>query len=250
MSAPGIGSDTNGPAAGPAHTLTDHLTELRVRIIRCAWAIAICTVLCWIISPQLFNIVRAPIAPYLPNGGLVFTSPMDKFLAHMKLAVLGGVIIACPIWIHQLWMFVAPGLYSHEKKYSMMFIGAGTTLFLTGVCFVYFIVLPMAFKFLLTFGGDVDKPMITIKEYMSFFVTTTLVFGAAFELPLIIVLLAAIGLVDQKTLRAKRRFALVGIAVLSAVITPPDLLSMMMLLVPLYGLYEISIILVGTLKKK
>lgn len=231
-------------------TLVDHLAELRDRLIRSAWAIALATILCWAFSEQLFNIVRAPIAPYLDTGGLVFTGPMDKFVAHMKMAVLGGVIIACPVWIYQAWMFVAPGLYSHERKYSMMFIGAGSGLFVTGCLFVYFAVLPMAFKFLLTFGGSTDKPMITINEYVSFFMTTTLVFGAAFELPLVIVLLGAIGLVDQKFLREKRRYAVVGLAILSAIITPPDVLSMLMLLVPLWALYEISILMVGFSSKR
>lgn len=230
---------------GQSQTLTDHLTELRDRLVRSAWAIALATILCWAFSEYIFNFVRAPIVPYLDAGGLIFTNPMDKFIAHMKVAVLGGIVIACPIWIYQAWMFVAPGLYTHERKYSMMFIGAGSGLFVTGVAFVYFLVLPMAFKFLLTFGGTTDKPMITINEYMSFFMTTTLVFGAAFELPLVIVLLGAIGIVDQKFLREKRRFAVVGLAVISAIITPPDVLSMLMLLVPLWGLYELSILLVG-----
>lgn len=231
-------------------SLTDHLTELRDRLVRSAWAIALATIICWAFSEHIFNIVRAPIAPYLDAGGLIFTNPMDKFIAHMKVSVLAGVVIACPIWIYQAWMFVAPGLYTHERKYSMMFIGAGSSLFVTGVLFVYYLVLPMAFRFLLTFGGTTDKAMITINEYMSFFMTTTLVFGAAFELPLVIVLLGAIGIVDQKFLREKRRFAVVGMAVLAAIITPPDVLSMLMLLGPLWGLYELSIILVGVTAKK
>lgn len=235
---------------GDGQTLTDHLSELRDRLIRSAWAIFIATIVCWAFSEQIFNIVRAPIAPYLDAGGLIFTNPMDKFIAHMKVALLGGVVIACPIWIYQAWMFVAPGLYSNERKYSMTFIAAGSGLFVMGVLFVYFLVLPMAFHFLLTFGGTTDKPMITINEYMSFFMTTTLVFGAAFELPLIIVILGAIGIVDQKFLREKRRYAVVGLAVLSAIITPPDVLSMLMLLVPLWTLYEISILLVGVMARR
>lgn len=237
-------------SAGQSQTLTDHLTELRDRLIRSAWAILLAAILCWLFSDKIFDIVRAPIAPYLDAGGLIFTNPMDKFIAHMKVAVLGGVIVSCPVWVYQAWMFVAPGLYTNEKKYSMMFISAGSGLFLLGVLFVYFAVLPMAFKFLLTFGGTTDKAMITINEYMSFFMTTTLVFGAAFELPLVIVILGAMGLVDQKFLREKRRYAVVGLAILSAIITPPDVLSMMMLLVPLWMLYELSIILVGVMSHR
>lgn len=231
-------------------SLVDHLTELRDRLIKSAYAIAITTVICFLFHEQLFNIVRGPVAQHLPDGGLVFTNPMDKFLAHMKLSAVCGIIFACPAWIYQVWMFVAPGLYAHEKKYSLAFIAAGVGLFITGVCFAYFLVLPMAFEFLFNFGGGVDKPMITISEYMSFFATMILVFGASFELPLILVILGVLGLVSSQTLREKRRYAIVALATVSAVITPPDVLSMLMLLVPLSVLYEISIIVVRLVERQ
>ncbi len=231
-------------------TLVDHLSELRDRLVKSAWAIAVTTVVCLFFSEQLFNIVRHPIQSFLPEGGLVFTNPMDKFMAHMKLSMVGGVIMACPAWIYQGWMFIAPGLYAHEKKYSLTFVFSGIVLFLTGVSFAYFLVLPSAFEFLFSFGGSVDKPLITIAEYMSFFATMTLVFGASFELPLILVALGVLGIVSSGTLREKRRYAIVALAVVSAVITPPDVLSMMMLLVPLTALYEISILVVRVVEKK
>ncbi|MDZ4083892.1 MAG: twin-arginine translocase subunit TatC [Bdellovibrionales bacterium] len=231
-------------------TLVDHLTELRDRLVKSAWAIAITTALCFFFSEQLFNIVRHPIIAHLPEGGLVFTNPMDKFMAHMKLSMVAGVIMACPAWIYQAWMFIAPGLYAHEKKYSLTFVFAGIILFLTGVSFAYFLVLPSAFEFLFSFGGSVDKPLITISEYMSFFATMTLVFGASFELPLILVALGVLGIVSSNTLREKRRYAIVALATIAAVITPPDVLSMMMLLVPLAGLYEISILVVRVVERK
>lgn len=231
-------------------TLVDHLAELRDRLVKSAWAIAITTAICFFISEQLFNLVRHPIQAYLPEGGLVFTNPMDKFMAHMKLSMVAGVIMACPAWIYQAWMFIAPGLYAHEKKYSLTFVFSGIVLFLTGVSFAYFLVLPSAFDFLFSFGGSVDKPLITISEYMSFFATMTLVFGASFELPLILVALGVLGIVSSSTLREKRRYAIVALAAISAVITPPDVLSMMMLLVPLTALYEISILVVRVVERK
>ena len=245
----GMSGSGSGDTA-PGQSLTDHLTELRNCLVKSAYGILLGTILCWVFSEQIFNIIRAPIAPYLEGGALVFTNPMDKFMAHIKLSLMSGVIVSCPVWLYQAWMFIAPGLYTHEKKYTALFIGSGTGLFAVGVLFVYNIVFPAAFHFLLTFGGTADKPMITISEYLSFFITTTLVFGAAFELPLVIVLLGMIGLVSAKLLRAKRRFAVVGLAVISAVVTPPDLASMCMLLVPLIVLYEISIIIVGVMEKK
>lgn len=231
-------------------TLTDHLTELRYRLIRSAWGIVIVSAVCWYFNDELFNLVREPVTKFLPAGGLVFTSPTDKFIVSMKLALLGGIIGSCPIWIYQVWKFIAPGLYSNERKYTLIFITVGTVLFGTGVLFAYYLALPTALEFLLTFGGTVDKPMITITEYLSFFMTMTLVFGAAFELPLILVLLGVIGLIDQNTLRSKRRYAVVILAFLSAIITPPDALSMIMLLGPMWALYEISILVVGLVGTK
>jgi sec-independent protein translocase protein TatC len=231
-------------------TLTDHLVELRDRLIKSAWAVALFAIICFTFSEHLFDFIRAPIAQHLAGGGLIFTNPMDKFVAHIKVSLMCGVILACPVWIYQAWRFIAPGLYANEKKYSTLFIAAGTGLFATGVMFAYFLVLPTAFHYLLTFGGTVDKPMITINEYLSFFTTMILVFGGAFELPLVIVVLGAIGLVSAQSLRAKRRFAIVALAIFAAVITPPDALSMLLLLVPLVGLYEISILLVAMVDKK
>ncbi len=230
--------------------LIEHLTELRFRVIRCIFIIMFGFFICFAFSEHIFTWIRGPILPYLPDGGLVFTAPMDKFLAHIKVSMMAGSILTCPLWMYQIWLFVAPGLYEHEKKYGVSFVFFGSLLFITGICFAYFVVFPMAFKYLLGFGGGVDKPMITINEYLSFFVTSILVFGGAFELPLIIVILGLLGIVSPEFLREKRRYAIVALAALSAVITPPDVMSMMMMLLPLCVLYEISIVLVVLLTKK
>jgi len=230
--------------------LTEHLVELRERLVRVVWIVLAGTIACWSISEKLFSIIRTPIAPYLPAQGLVYTAPMDKFMAFLKLSFLGGVILTAPIWLYQVWGFVSPGLYNKEKKYAAGFIFSGSFLMLLGTLFSYFVVFPMAFKFLMTFGGTADQPMITIDHYLSFVITTTLAFGFAFELPLILVILGLMGIVSQSFLREKRRYAIVGLAAVAAIITPPDLLSMVLMLVPLWLLYEISILLVGFFEKK
>lgn len=225
-------------------TLVEHLSDLRKCLLRSVIGIVIGFSICWIFSEQLFNIIRQPIAPFLKEGGLIFTAPMDKFLAHIKVSLLASIIISCPYWIYQIWIFIAPGLYEKEKKYGVAFIFSGSFLFLLGVSFVYFVVYPMAFDFLMNFGGGTDTPMITISEYLSFFTTTTLVFGAAFEMPLILTILGILGVIDHHFLASKRRYAVVILAALSALITPPDVISMFAMLVPLCLLYELSIILV------
>lgn len=228
----------------------DHLVELRYRIMRSLWAILAGMVVCYNFSGQIFDIIRAPIQPYLTNGGLVFTSPLDKFVAHLKIDFFGGIVLTCPFWIYQLWKFLSPGLYDRERRFAFAFIGAGTSLFAAGVCFAYFLVLPMAFQFLMTFGGDTDKPMITIEKYLSFFVNTSLGFGLSFEMPLVITLLGMLGIVSQQFLREKRRYAVLIIAIVSAIITPPDLISMLIMLVPMLLLYELSILAVGFVAPK
>lgn len=231
-------------------SLVEHLGELRFRLTRSAYGIFIGMCVCWGFSEKLFDMVRKPIEPYLPNGGLVFTAPIDKFMAHIKLAFVAGMFLSAPIWLYQLWKFISPALYKNERKTALSFVFFGTLQFALGLCFSYFIVLPMAFKFLMNFGGSVDKPMITIDHYLGFFTQTAIVFGLAFEMPVIISFLGMVGLVSQKFLKEKRRYAVVAIAGVSAIVAPPDALSMILLLVPLWFLYEVSIIVVGLFEKK
>lgn len=233
-----------------AQSLYEHLAELRTRLIHCVYILLIATGICYGFSEHIFNFVRAPIAPYLPGGGLIYTGPLDKFIAHIKLAFVFGVIFSCPFWLYQVWKFVAPGLYAKERNYTFGFILSGTFLFLLGAAFSYYIALPMAFQFLMTYGGDIDKPMISIDQYMGFFTQMCLMFGLAFELPLIIVVLGMIGIVSQEFLRKNRRYAIMTLAVVSAIITPPDLLSMVMMLVPMWALFEIAVLIVGIFEKK
>jgi Twin arginine targeting (Tat) protein translocase TatC len=242
-------SEENEEGLG-GQSLIEHLGELRTRLVRCVFILFVATGVAYGFSEKIFNFVRAPIAPYLPGGGLIFTGPMDKFIAHLKLSFVCGIIISCPLWLYQVWLFVAPGLYQKEKRYTAGFIVSGTGLFLLGAAFSYWIAMPMAFQFLMNYGGDIDKPMISIDQYMGFFTQLCLMFGVAFELPLIIVVLGMMGIVSQAFLRKNRRYAIMTIAVIAAVITPPDLLSMVMMLAPMVVLFEAAVIIVGIFEKK
>ncbi|MCB0347700.1 MAG: twin-arginine translocase subunit TatC [Bdellovibrionales bacterium] len=232
----------------PNLSLTEHLKDLRDCIIRSFIIVMFGFLASWAYSETLFDIIRKPIQPFV--NGLVFTGVMDKFIAHMKVSLLSGIIITCPLWLYQVWRFVKPGLYQKEKKAIIAFLAVGTFLFLAGVAFVYFIVFPFAFEFLMSFAGNTDSPMITIDEYLSFFISTTLMFGVVFELPLALTLLGMLGIVNAQFLRSSRRYALVVIAIVSAVITPPDVLSMVCIMVPLQLLYELSIFSVAFFGKR
>ena len=171
-------------------------------------------------------------------------------MAHIKVSVIAGLVAACPVWIYHVWKFIEPGLYLKEKKFGRYFIFFGTILFLIGVSFAYFLVLPAGLKVLMEFGGTTDKALITIDYYVSFFLMTVLVFGAAFEMPLIIVLLGMVGIVSSRGLTRMRRYAIVAIAAASAVFTPPDAISMMLLAVPMVLLYELSILILKVIEPK
>jgi sec-independent protein translocase protein TatC len=231
-------------------TLIAHLHELRARLTRSAFGIFIAVCLCWGFSEYIFNFVREPAVKYLPGGGLVFTAPMDKFLAHLNLSMVAGLIISSPFWLFQLWKFISPALYRNERKLVVGFVGAGTFQFLLGVAFCYYIVLPGAIEFLFNFGGDLDKPMITIKDYISFFTQMAVMFGLTFEIPVVLTFLGFLGVLTQKFLIEKRRYSIVINAVIAAIAAPPDTYSMILLMIPLMVMYEISIISVGIFEKK
>jgi sec-independent protein translocase protein TatC len=232
-------------------SLVEHLTELRVRLINSVIGLIVASIFCYFWSEDIFTIIRKPILEYLPSSGLVFTAPMDKFLSHVQIALFSGAILSCPYWFYHLWKFVAPGLYNNERKYALGFISSAVILFLTGVLMCYFLIFPVTFEFLMRYGGSTDKPMITISEYLSFFMTMNLVFGIAFELPLILVILGMMGIVSKQFLAEKRRYAVVLLSIFAAVATPsPDAVSMLLLLIPMTLLYEVAVVLVGIFEKK
>ena len=207
-------------------------------------------VFCWFFSSEILNIFRRPIQSFLTNtkGGLIFTAPMDQILAHIQVSFFTAVFISSPYWMIQLWRFTAPGLYKQEKKQFLIFWSAGIMLFLLGISFSYFVVFPFVFQVLLNFGSGVDQAMITIKNYLSFLMYSLLIFGFIFEMPLIFLFLNKMGILSANVLKKYRRHAVFLLAVLSALLSPPDILSMFLLFIPLIILYELSIILIKLLR--
>ena len=230
--------------------LETHFTELRHRLLKSIFSILIAFLLCWFFSDEILDFFRKPIQPFLKNtdGGLIFTAPMDQFLAHVKVSLFTAVGLSSPYWLLQFWFFISPGLYKMEKKIFLFFWLLGTGLFLLGISFAYFIVFPLVFQVLLFFGNGVDQPMITINNYLSFLIQMIVVFGLVFEMPLLLLFLNRIGFLSVDILKKYRKQAFLILAVVSALISPPDVLSMFLLLLPLVGLYELSIFLLRVLK--
>ena len=159
----------------------------------------------------------------------------------MRVSLFAGLFISCPYWLFQIWRFTAPGLYREEKKQAAFFVLAGTALFFTGAAFAYQAVYPLTFKFLMNFGGGGELPFISLKEYTSFFFRTTLVFSLVFEAPLAVIFLTRTGLVSVEALEKSRPYMAVGAAGLSALVTPPDIFSMFLMMGPLWLLFELSL---------
>jgi sec-independent protein translocase protein TatC len=218
----------------------DHLEELRKRILRSIAAIFIGAIAAYFISEWLVNVVSAPLA----DVGVYFKAPAEAFLTHIKISLFAGIIISSPIILYQIWMFVGPGLLNSEVKIVIPIVASSTIFFLLGGSFCFFYVIPLAVKFLLEFGTENMKPMIMIGDYISFAGALVLAFGIVFELPVASLILGRIGVIDHKMLSKGRRYAIVGIFILAAVITPPDLISQLLLAGPLYLLYEVSIVVV------
>ena len=230
---------------------TGHLRELRERLIKILLSWGAGFALAWFFAGGILEITARPIAPYLEGTGgkLIFTGPMEKFLSYMKVSLFAGVFLSCPYWLFQIWRFVAPGLYREEKKAAAFFVSAGTALFFAGAAFAYHAVFPLTFKFLMAFGGEGEIPFISLKEHIGFFFRTALIFSLVFEAPLIMVFLTQTGLVSVEVLAKSRPYTAVGAAVLSALVTPPDIFSMLLMTGPLYLLFELSLFVSRRLQK-
>jgi sec-independent protein translocase protein TatC len=227
-------------------TLISHLVELRQRLLKCVVAVAICFAPCAWFANDLFTIIAMPLIKKMPAGAsLIATSLISPFMAPLKLALFVGLFIAMPYVLYQIWAFVAPGLYRHERRLVWPLMVSSSLLFYLGAAFAYFVVFPVVFRFLVGSTPDGVLPMTDIGEYLDFVTTMFFAFGAAFEVPVAIILLVYTGAVSTQDLRGARPYVIVGAFVLGAIFTPPDVISQFLLAGPMWILYEIGIVLAG-----
>ncbi|MBF0301662.1 MAG: twin-arginine translocase subunit TatC [Desulfamplus sp.] len=223
---------------------TEHLSELRDRLVRCFIAVGVGFVVAYIFKEKLFDILNAPLVKVM--GGetkMIFTGLPEAFFTYMKLALLGGIVIATPVLFYEFWMFISPGLYRDEKKFLIPAIVLSLIFFIIGSSFGYFVVFPYGFEFLLAFASENIQAMPSMKEYLAFSSKMLLAFGFVFELPLVLTLMARMGLVSVEFLKKNRKYAVLIIFIVAALITPgPDVISQLMMAVPLMFLYELSIL--------
>jgi sec-independent protein translocase protein TatC len=225
-------------------TFISHLVELRDRVIRAGGAVLAVFVCLVYWAPNIFHLLARPLLDNLPAGGkMIVTDVTGSFFVPMKVTMMVALVIALPVVLYQLWAFVAPGLYAHEKRLVMPLVGSSYALFLAGMSFAYFLVFPTIFRVMAHYNAPLGAQMSTdIDKYLSFALTTFLAFGATFETPIVVVLLVGMGVLTIKKLKKIRPYVVVGAFIVAAVVTPPDVFSQLILAVPLILLYEVGII--------
>lgn len=222
---------------------TAHLEELRRRLIISFIAVAVGFALSYGFKERLFDILTQPLISVMAEGEtLIYTGLPEAFFTFLKVSFLTGLMLASPVIIYQFWMFVAPGLYDREKRLLIPIVLLSTIFFIGGALFGYFIVFPFGFEFFLGFATETIRPLPSMKEYLSFSAKLLLAFGLVFELPLVITFLAKLGIVTVPFLKKNRKYAVLLFFVGAAILTPPDVVTQVMMAVPLMVLYEISII--------
>jgi sec-independent protein translocase protein TatC len=225
----------------------DHLEELRWRLIKCIAAVMILTVVSYLFSGQLLSFLTRP----FPAGRkLIFLSPAEGFIIRMKISLFGGIIFGLPVIFYQMWQFIAPGLLPHEKKYVPHIILISSFNFAVGALFAYFVIVPIGLNFLLSFETPDIEATIRIRDYLGFVTNMMLAFGVVFELPVLSFLLARIGIITPEFMARYRRYAIVLIFVVAAILTPPDVFSQILLALPLLVLYEVSIVVARVARRR
>lgn len=230
---------------GTEQPFVSHLIELRDRLIRALIAVGVCfgILAVWPGPSGLYDLLAQPLVAHLPAGTkLIATNVISPFLVPLKITLMASFLLALPVVLYQVWAFVAPGLYTHEKKLVLPLVISSTLLFIVGVAFCYFFVFGKVFTFIQSFAPKSITPAPDIEAYLSFVLTMFIAFGAAFEVPIVVVVLARLGLVSIEKLRSFRAYFIVLAFIVAAVITPPDIVSQLALAIPMCLLYEAGIV--------
>jgi sec-independent protein translocase protein TatC len=247
-----IAASAEEERAVPGHTLTGHMVELRRRILWSMVAMMWGTVLCFIFVDHIYGFLVQPLADAMNAGDsrrLIYTGLTEAFFTYVKVAFFAGIFLTFPILLWQVWLFIAPGLYKDERRTVLPFLAATPLLFFLGGACVYYLVLPMAWPFFLSFqstGLETALPIqleARVSEYLDLIMTLIFAFGLCFQMPVLLVLLGKAGMVTPEWLASKRKYAIVLVFIFAAFLTPPDILSQILLAMPMLALYEISILL-------
>ena len=228
-----------------------HLKELRDRLLVCIVAVAIAFIFTYYFKERLFDFLMQPFLKVMPaQSSFIFTGITEAFLTYFKISIVAALFVAAPVILYEFWMFVAPGLYEKEKKYVYPFIFFGSLCFICGALFCYFVVMPNMYRFFVSYAREFVTPMPDLKNYMGLTLKLLIIFGFIFELPLVAFYLARAGIIKAKMLAKKRRYAILAVFIISAAITPPDVVSMILVALPLWGLYELGILIAKVFGKK
>ena len=231
--------------------IVSHLVELRTRLMRALLAILVLFLCLFYFANNLYEIVSAPLTALLPAGtSMIATDVTSPFFAPFKLTLVLSIFLAMPLILHQVWGFISPGLYKHEKRLAVPLLASSIVLFYSGIAFAYFVVFPLIFGFFTSVGPENVAVMTDISSYLNFVLKIFFAFGVVFEIPIATLLLVWSGITDVKSLREKRAYVIVGCFVLGMLLTPPDVISQTLLAVPMWLLFELGIVLAVIVKRK
>ena len=236
----------NDSSPGPEstqETFISHLIELRSRLLRAIVAVVVVLFCLFPFAKQIYAALAAPMIKALPHGAtMIATDVTGTFLVPLKVTLMAAFLIALPYVLYQMWAFVAPGLYRHEKRLALPVIVSSVVFFALGMCFAYFVVFPIAFGFFAGYAPAGVQMMTDIDKYLTFVIRMFVAFGVTFETPVIVIVLVRMGVVSLEKLRSLRGYVIVGAFVIGAIFTPPDILSQMMMAVPLWLLFEVGLL--------
>ncbi|MDR3214353.1 MAG: twin-arginine translocase subunit TatC [Azoarcus sp.] len=236
--------------AFPEESFISHLIELRTRLLRTIIAVAVIFFCLMPWAGAIYDLLASPLIDTLkPGAHLIATGVVTPFFVPIKVTALVAFVLALPYVLYQAWAFVAPGLYAHERRLALPLVAGSVLLFFAGMAFCYFFVFRMVFSFIASFAPDSVTPMPDIEQYLSFVMTMFIAFGMTFEVPIVVILLVKIGMVSVAKLREIRPYVIVGAFIVAAIITPPDVVSQIMLAVPICLLYEVGILVAGVVSR-